>query len=44
MKFAKDTKLVDFNERKDEAAKKEKEWAPATKNKQVFTLKGENKC
>ena len=32
MKFAKDTKLVDFNERKEETTnKKDKEWAPATK-------------
>ena len=35
MKFAKDTKLVDFGDRKDETCKKEKDWAPVTSNTQV---------
>ena len=35
MKFAKDTKLVDFNDRNDESPKKEKEWAPTQKRTQV---------
>jgi hypothetical protein len=35
MKFAKDTKLVDFGDRKDESPKKEKEWAPNRRGSQV---------
>ena len=35
MKFAKDTKLVDFNDRKDESPKKEKEWVPTQTRAQV---------
>ena len=35
MKFAKDTKLVDFGDRKDESPKTEKEWAPNRRGSQV---------
>ena len=35
MKFAKETKLVDFNERKAESPRKEKEWAPTQTHTQV---------
>ena len=39
MKFAKDTKLVDFGDRKDESPKNEKEWTPKQKHSQVVGMR-----
>ena len=39
MKFAKETKLVDFGERKDVSPKKENKWAPTPTSSQVVAMK-----
>ena len=38
MKFAKDTKLVDFGDKKVESPKNEKEWAPKQTSSQVVVM------
>jgi hypothetical protein len=39
MRFAKDTKLVDFGERKEKDDTPKKEWAPAQTSSQVASKK-----
>jgi hypothetical protein len=40
MKFAKDTKLVDFGDRKEKDESPTKEWEPARSNSKVAFMKG----
>ena len=40
MKFAKDTKLVDFGDRKEKDETPMKEWAPVRRSSKVTIMKG----
>ena len=40
MKFAKDTKLVDFGDRKEKDESPTKEWTPARRSSKVAFMKG----
>ena len=40
MKFAKDTKLVDFGDRKEKDETPTKEWTPARRSSKVAFMKG----